>query len=45
MGALTMTEDLELGQTNVVADADAGQALVPLVPYVPHRVADCKTQL
>lgn len=39
-GTLTMTEDLELRQGDLVADSDAVWALVPLVPDVPHRVSD-----
>lgn len=39
-GTLTMTEDLELRQGDLVADADAVRALVPFVPDVPHRVSD-----
>lgn len=39
-GTLTVTEDLELRQGDLVADPDAVRALVPLVPDVPHRVSD-----
>lgn len=39
-GTLTMTEDLELRQGDLVADSDAVWAFVPLVPDVPHRVSD-----
>jgi hypothetical protein len=41
-GALPMAEDLELRETDVVAYADAGQTLVPLVADVSHGVADWK---
>lgn len=39
-GTLTVTEDLELREGDLVADPDAVRALVPLVPDVPHRVSD-----
>lgn len=39
-GTLTMAEDLELRQGDLVADPNAVRALVPLVPDVPHRVSD-----
>ena len=43
-GTLPMPEDLELRQTDIVADAYAVEALVPLVAYVPHGVTDCKNE-
>jgi len=39
-GSLTVAEDLELRQGDLVADPDAVRAFVPLVPDVPHRVSD-----
>lgn len=39
-GTLTMTEDLELRQGDLVADADAVRSLIPLVPDVSHSISD-----
>lgn len=39
-GSLTMAEDLELRQGDLVANPDAVRTFVPLVPDVPHRVSD-----